>query len=121
MAKLLFRLTHAPEEEALAITDLLDEHDIEYYRTEAGRWHLGVAALWVRDDAQYEQARALVDEYEQERYDSLNEERNQLNQLSFLQGLWIRLQEDPKGFSINLLAMLEVLGLFFAGSLYPFL
>ncbi|MDX1464786.1 MAG: DUF6164 family protein, partial [Halomonas sp.] len=65
MAKLLFHLGNVPDEEAEAVRRLLDEHAIATYETRAGFWGLGVAAIWLRDEAQRERARALIDAYQQ--------------------------------------------------------
>ena len=56
MAQLVFRLKNVPEEEADDIRALLDEHDIEFYETSAGRWQISMAGIWVRDKEQAQQA-----------------------------------------------------------------
>lgn len=67
MAKLIFRLSNVPEDEAIDVRRLLDENNIPYYETDAGFWRVGVDALWLSDDSQYEYVKALLDEYQKTR------------------------------------------------------
>lgn len=67
MATLLFKLTHVPDDEAEEVRDLLHEHEIHFYETNAGRWRVGLDAIWLPDDTQTEQARLLIDNYQQAR------------------------------------------------------
>lgn len=69
MPILLFRLNGVPDDEADEVRALLDAHRVEYYETQAGRWGISVAALWLRDDhaGDEETARRLIDDYQQER------------------------------------------------------
>lgn len=67
MSKILFRLSGVSEEEASEVRALLEEHEIDFYETTAGNWGVSLAAIWVRDESQFEGARALLDKYQQER------------------------------------------------------
>jgi hypothetical protein len=69
MPVLLFRLNSVPEDEADDIRALLDANHIHYYETQAGRWGVSVAAIWLRDDdADHEEtARRLIDDYQRRR------------------------------------------------------
>ncbi len=64
MAKLLFPLRYVPDSEAQAIRELLDENGIEWYETTAGNWGISVAAIWLKNDAQWEKARACIDAFQ---------------------------------------------------------
>ncbi len=64
MAKLLINIRGATEEEVIGMEAALEAQRIPCYRTEAGRWRLGVEALWVTRDQDYEEARRLVDEFQ---------------------------------------------------------
>ncbi len=68
MAKLLFRLRGVPDDEALAVRDLLAENEIESSETNAGFLGIGTAAIWVAGADQYDTAKALLDHYQEERY-----------------------------------------------------
>ena len=67
MSTLLFRLNGVGEDEANDVRALLDTNDIAYYETDAGRWGISIAALWLNDKAQLEQARTLLDDYQRQR------------------------------------------------------
>ncbi len=67
MAELLLHLRQVPDDEREAIVQLLTEAGIATYETTAGSWGLGVAALWLCDDAQSAQARALLEAYHRRR------------------------------------------------------
>jgi len=121
MAKLLYRLHNAPEDEVADIITLLEDNEVEYYQTHAGRWFLGIAALWVHTQEQYDRARPLIEAYCQQRNSLFSEERQRLDNLSFAQGLFERLRQDPKGFVVNLLAIAMVLFISFSLTVLPFL
>lgn len=67
MAKLLFRLRNVPDDEATEVRELLATHEIAFYETSAGNWGISMPGLWLRNDADYPQARALLDDYQQQR------------------------------------------------------
>lgn len=69
MPILLFRLNNVPEDEAEEVRALLDAHHIDFYETQAGRWGISVAAIWLRDDDAHheEEARRLIDDYQEQR------------------------------------------------------
>lgn len=116
MAKLLFRLNGVPDDEADDIRGLMQEHEIDIYETDAGRWLIGVAAIWLRDDKQFKEARALIDVYEQERFQRLQQEKDEQGEQSLVQGLMNRLWQSPLEFFMIVLALLFILGI----SIYPF-
>jgi len=74
MAKLVFRLNDAPDEEADGIRALLTEHDIDFYETNSGNWGFSVAGIWVRQNDDKLKARKLIDEYQLQHYSDLSVE-----------------------------------------------
>ncbi len=74
MSKLVFKLNHVPEDEAQDIRELLDEHQIEFYETDSGRWGLGFAAIWLKNEQDYKKASDLIEAYQLERSESLQKE-----------------------------------------------
>lgn len=117
MAKLLFHLGNVPDEEAEEVRRLLDEHAIATYETRAGFWGLGVAAIWLRDEAQREQARSLIDAYQQTLGERMRDEHASLAARGEAPTLWRRLKRRP--LRTLLLALLAAAVL--AISLLPFL
>ncbi len=68
MSALIFRLNNVPEDEAVDVRQLLDDNDIDYYETSAGNWGISMPAIWVRQKNQVDQAKRLIENYEQQRY-----------------------------------------------------
>jgi len=68
MAVKLMNLRNVPDDELADIHDLLDGHEIGYYETSAGTFGISLAALWLRDEAQLEEAKKLLSEYAEQRF-----------------------------------------------------
>ena len=77
MAARLFKLRNVPEDEAEDIRQLLAEHDIDYYETEAGGWGVSVPAIWMYDDLRLKEAQALLAHYQCERSSRVRSEYQQ--------------------------------------------
>jgi len=67
MAVKLMNLRNVPSDELADIFDLLDSHEIAYYETSAGTFGISLAALWLRDESQLEEAKRLLNEYAEQR------------------------------------------------------
>jgi hypothetical protein len=117
MAVLLFRLNGVPEDEAVEIRALLDENAIDYYETDAGRWGISMAGIWLRDDSQLQQARALIDAYQQQRFARAREEFEKRKAAGEVETMLGRAMRQPLRFIFYLLAILLILYL----SLIPFM
>lgn len=117
MAKLLFKMYGVPDDEIEDVRELCMTHDFAVYETDVGRWGIGLAAIWLSDDTQYDAAKTVLDEYQQARYQNAQEERARINSLSLAEGLYVKFKQDPNQFFITLLGLTAVLGL----TLYPFL
>lgn len=66
MVRRVFDSYHAPDEETAGVKDALDEAGIEWYETTKGRWWVGSAGLWVKDDQDFEPARRAIDTFQQQ-------------------------------------------------------
>lgn len=117
MATLLFRLTNVPDDEAHDIRQLLEENTIEFYETDAGFWRVGLDAIWLRDDAQAEQARELIRNYQIERTSRQQENYAQLVEQGKAPTLWQHFRAQPIRFVGFVIAIVFVLSL----TLVPFL
>ncbi len=71
----LFKLRGVPDDEAEEIRALLQEHTIDFYETPAGNWGISMPSIWLNDELQLEQARTLIEEYQQQRQRSGRQER----------------------------------------------
>lgn len=110
MAKLVFALKYVPEEEANDIRALLTENEIEFYETTAGRWQISLAAIWVRHNEDFQRARALIEEDQQQRA------KPKASGNSFLLTL-AHAKQNPLEFFLTLVAICFVGGL----SILPFM
>lgn len=117
MAILLFRLNGVPEDEAADVRALLDEHRIDYYETESGRWGISLAAIWLKDESQLKRARELINDYQQRRFVSAREEYERRRLAGEVETLLGRALREPLRFLLYLAAILLILYL----SLMPFL
>lgn len=112
MAKLLFKLHNVPEDEAHEVRELLAEHDFVTYETHAGFWGLGVSAIWLRDNEQLPEARAVLAQYQRTRTERQREQA-QSERRTLIGQLFVH----PFRFLAMLLAIVVVLLV----SLVPFL
>lgn len=117
MAILLFRLNNVPEDEAEEIRELLHEHDIPFNETQAGRFRIGLAAIWLLDASYLEQAQALISDYQTNRFENAQDEKRLLKQMGLIMSFILRFQENPLQFTLTIVALLLVLG----ASILPFL
>jgi hypothetical protein len=113
MPVLLFKLTGAPEDEAEEVRELLHAHNIEFYETQSGRWAIGTAAIWLRDDSRLMEARSLLDEYQAQRVLRVREEYAASRKTGRLRSLLA----NPLAALLSLMFILLILYL----SLAPFL
>ena len=117
MPKLLFNMHGAPDDEIQDVRELCEEHNFPVYETEVGRWRIGLAAIWLREEEKYEEVKAVLDEYQKKRYENAQEDREKMQSLSLGEGLYVKFKQDPNQFFLTLLALVIILGL----TLYPFL
>ena len=111
MARLLFKLGNVPDDEAEDIRDLLNNHDIRFYETNAGFWRVGLDAIWLADFAQEEQARELIRTYQIERSIRQQENYAQLVEAGQVPSVWQRFCAHPIRFIALVAAIIFVAGL----------
>jgi len=95
MSVLIFRLNGVTEDEADAVRELLRSNQLDYYETTAGRWGIGVAALWLIDDADRGEARSLIEEYQRHRLSSARQQWQHDKLEGQVPSLWQRITDDP--------------------------
>ena len=117
MTKLFFNMHGVPEDEIQDVRELCETHEFDVYETEVGRWGIGLAAIWLREEEKYEEAKAILDEYQKQRYENAQEDRKKIQNLNLAEGLYVKFKQDPNQFFLTLLALIIILGL----TLYPFL
>jgi len=80
MTKRVFDSYHASEEELSGVKNALDQAGIGWYETEKGRWWVGSAGIWLKDESEFIKARQAIDGFQIEWAESVREnaESNQL-------------------------------------------
>jgi hypothetical protein len=117
MARLLFKLSQVPADEAQDIRDLLDANDIRYYETDAGFFRVGLDAIWLSDTAQEIQARELIRHYQEARTAQQQASYAQLAEAGQAPTLWQNFCAQPVRFLLLVCAIIFVAGI----TLVPFL
>jgi len=117
MRHLLFNLQGVSDDEAEEFRQILHEHGIIFYETSAGKWRIGLAAIWLPDTQQKEQARQLLHDYQKDRYDSFEHERQRLKRLGLIQGMMEQLYFQPVKFIAALIGIIVILSI----SIVPFI
>ncbi len=95
MPHLLFKLSGVPEDELIEVRRLLDENYIEYYETDAGRFGISLAAIWLRDDGEIERAQALLGQYQEQRYRQARADYEQQEREGTAETVWQRAWRQP--------------------------
>lgn len=98
MSKILFRLRHVPDDEADEVRALLDDNDIAFFETSPGNWGVSMPAIWVNDDTDFDRARLLLDEYQQQRSVRVKEEYELSRERGEARTTWQAFQESPLRF-----------------------
>ena len=117
MAKLIFKLKSVSYDEADDVKNLLTENKIEFYESPAGNWEISMHALWLNDEAQYAQAKQLIDEYQVKRSQRIRLETQQKIDQGEHETFNQRLFNKPIQFFITLAIIIFIL--YF--SIMPFL
>lgn len=117
MSKILFRLRGVPEDEAEEVRALLVQEEIDFFETSAGNWGISLPALWVKDESDFERARALLDGYQRERALRVREAYRQSCERGEQRRLGHSFREAPIRFVLYMALIAAVLFL----SLYYFL
>ncbi len=117
MSALLFKLRQVPEDEAEAIRSLLDANDIDWYETNAGNWGISMPGIWSNNKQQVEQARVLIEQYQQQRTIAQRDEYEKQKQLGQEVTLIQRLLQNP----LQSIAIVSFCAFVLFVSIHPFL
>lgn len=67
MSKRLLNLRHVPDDEADDVRAMLDDSRIAYFETPPSFWGISAGGIFVKDDAVFDRAKALMDGYQSQR------------------------------------------------------
>ena len=104
-------------DEADDIKNLLTENKIDFYESPAGNWGISMHALWLNDEAQYTQAKQIINEYQVERGQHIRLETQQKIDQGEYETFIQRLFNKPGQVFITLAIIIFILYL----SIMPFL
>lgn len=110
-------LRDVPADEYAEISALLHRHGIEHYRTEPSRWGISHGAIWLVETERLERARALLDDYQQQRAEQARAAWTEARQRGEVPTLLERFLQQPLVTGAQWLALLAALAL----SVLPFL
>ena len=109
MSVLLISLRNVPDDEAAEIRALLDANAIEFYETPAGRWGISAPAIWVKEKQSLPVAKALIEQYQRERFATQRAAYERLKQEGRNKTLGDAIKEDPVRFIVYLAIVAFVL------------
>ncbi len=109
MATLLFKLRGVPDDEIEEIRALLTDNHINYYETTAGNWGISMPAIWLHNNEQLEQSKALLADYQKERAKHAQQIYAEQCHEGTQRTIFSIIQEAPLKFVLYLLAILFVL------------
>lgn len=109
MSVLLFRLNNVPEDEAEAVRALLLESGIDFYETSAGAFGISVAAIWLPEETQAEQARQLIADFQAEHAQRIREEWQERQDRGEADSFFKRLRREPVKMLLLIVGLLVVL------------
>jgi len=95
MAAKLFKLRDVPDDEAADIRQLLQQHGIDFYETEAGGWGISVPAIWIHDESRLDEASALIEAYQQQRTLRIKAEYKQMKAEGRHQTVGDKIRQHP--------------------------
>lgn len=117
MATLLLNLRHVPDDEAEEVRALLVQHAIAFYETEPNRWGISAGAIWIRDQDQVAEAKALMATYQAQRKTRAHGEYEAARLTGTADTFLAQVRNQP----LRLLLILFGIVLCIALSLWPFL
>lgn len=110
-------LRDVPEDEAEDIRALLSENSIDYYEVPASFMGITPASFWLRDSAEYQRAKALVDDYQTGRTARARSEYEKLRD----EGKNMTLFGSAKAHPFRFLVYIALIAIVIYFSLSPFL
>lgn len=104
----LFALNGVPEDEADEVRVLLTAEAIDFYETPAGNWGISAPAIWLKQEREFQKARALLDAYQEERRTRIREEYARLRRQGRQRTMLDVIRENPLRFLVYLAAIFAV-------------
>ena len=116
MSRLLIKLRDAPDDEILEIRSLLQEYQIDFYETQSGAWGISAPGIWLNDEHQYDRAKALIDDYQENRFRKKHAEYQRLRSVGKHRTFLQNVLEKP----VQVILYSLIVGLILYFSISPF-
>jgi len=111
MSKLLLNLRNVPDDEADDVRAMLDAKRIAFYETPPSFWGISAGGIWVKEDADFADAKRALDDYEQQRSVRVRTEYAAAKRAGTAETFVSILRADPLRVVMTLLGILLALGL----------
>ena len=111
MSKLLLNLRDVPDDEVDDVRAMLDAKQIAYYETPPSFWGISSGGIWVKEDADFAEAKRALDDYEQQRSVRVRAEYAAAKRAGTAETFLSVLRADPLRVALALLGILIALGL----------
>lgn len=111
MAKLLLNMRNVPGDEADEVRALLDARKIAFYETTPNAWGISAGGIWVKQDADFAEAKRAFDDYERERSIRVRAEYAAAKRAGTAETFFDVLRAEPLRVMLILLSVLFALGL----------
>ncbi|HEY7906301.1 MAG TPA: DUF6164 family protein [Wenzhouxiangella sp.] len=112
--RLLLNLRNVPDDEVDEVLALLTEHHIEHYVTPAGPFGISGGGIWVRDIEDCDRAKALFDEYQEQRAVRAADEKAKAKARGEQESVWSLWRRRPGHVALMLILSAMILMIFFA-------
>lgn len=102
MARQLLNLRDVPHEEADALRAALNDAGLAYYETPASAFGISAGGIWIRDEADWAEARALYDRFQADYARAARDS-------AVVEPLWTSLRRHPGRFLGRLALVIGIL------------
>lgn len=113
----LLILRNVPEEEADEIRELLNSRAIDFYETPTDRWGVSMPAIWLNNEFQLDEARALLEKYHEQRFNQARSEYERLKHEGRLWTIFDEIRQNP----LRFIAYLAIVAVILYFSTVPFI
>ncbi len=111
MSKLLLNLRNVLDDEADDVRAMLESQRISFYETTPSTWSISAGGIWVTEDADFEDAKRAMADYQQQRGARVRDEYAAAKRAGTAETFGSVVRAQPARVAVLVLAVLFVLGL----------
>ena len=90
------------DDEAEEVRELLTQNEIPFFETFAGNWRISMPGLWLVNEQQFDEARSLLDEYQEIRSTRVKSQYLKQREQGEIRTFWKSFRAEPVRFSVYL-------------------